>query len=162
MQRLLVQMLSLTLGFLTFAGAWQPLAAQNEVMPKPIPLKPDVALKVTVNLRVIHVYSGEQLSLMLQVTNVSATEQTFQAMSCSWPDDWQVSGARLYSPGFPCAANWFRTVTLMPRASYTQTLRMTVGAMPKGKVGFEMGSTPCGAAGNITTYWSEKVLLQVN
>ncbi|MGI4789405.1 MAG: hypothetical protein ACRYFS_11220 [Janthinobacterium lividum] len=158
---LLVMML-ITVGCFALFGIWRPLAAQNKVPQDSASQKPDLALKVTVNPRLIHVYSGEQLSLRLQVTNASATAQTFQVMSCSWPDEWKSSGAHLSSLGFACAANAPIAITLAPHAAYDKTLVMNVGAMPKGKVAFRMGFTPWGATGSKTTYWSDKVPVQVN
>ena len=163
MKRLpLPMMILLTVGCSAFVGPWRSLAAQNKVPQNPISQKPDLALKVTVTPHLTYIYSGEQMNLMLQVTNASSAVQTFQVMSCSWPDEWKSSGASLSSSGFACAANAPITITLAPRAAYEKTLVMIVGAMPKGKVYFRMGFTPWGAADNKTTYWSDKVLLQVN
>ena len=152
----------LAIGCLALFGSWWPLVAQNPVPEPSAPSKPECALTVTVVPHLTCIYSGEQISLLLRVTNASPVVQTFQVMSCSWPTEWKSSGARLYSQGFACAANAPITIVLAPHADYEKTLLMNVGAMPKGKVDFSMGFTPLGSAGARTTYWSNKMRVQVN
>lgn len=102
---------------------------------------------------------GHPFNLTLLVANTYRNPHSFQVMSCSWNDQWKSSDPRLFSMGWPCKANFPRTITLASGATYQRILPMSLanGVVP-GPISFAMGFTPIGSK---QTYWSRPITLEV-
>jgi hypothetical protein len=133
--------------------------------------------RITATPKQHEVAVGKPLHVVLRVTNVSPTPQSFYAMFCSWDMNWRSSNPRVTWKGWPCYLNGPSLTKLSPGETYEKILpMMAVGA---GRLSFQMGFTPLAnhqmfvpdeRAGSETpvkfnlgkrTYWSREVILEV-
>lgn len=104
-------------------------------------------------------HNKESFYVALRITNPTRKLQTFDAMSCKWPNQWQISNPRLSKSLMDCYKNVRETIDLQPGEAYEKTMLLNVNDGPQvASLTFRMGFTPLDEK---TTYWSNKVILSI-
>ncbi len=121
------------------------------------------SLKAIVEPSKTEVRIGEHFNLALRIENLTATNQSVQAWSCSWDQNWQINNSSIViDRSRICEFNPPLIEKIPPGGSIKYDLKVYVpgpiGLLPSKKLSFKMGFTPIGSQ---ETFWSNKAMVNV-
>jgi hypothetical protein len=134
-------------------------------------------LRITAQLKRDEFEVGKPIDVLLRVTNVSPTHQSFWVMLTTWDMNWRSSDPHVSWDPIYSYLNGPTFIKLGPREDYVKVLRMKTAVA--GRLSFQMGFTPLAdhrtfvqderASNEVRmkfnlgkrTYWSREVTLTV-